>query len=144
MEWWIWIVLGLALMLGELITPGGFYILFFGIGAVLVGVLAGFDVAGPAWFQVILFLLVSVVTLWRFRERLLQVTRGATPDNVDSMVGETAVIMEEIPSNGIGKAEMRGTSWNARNIGEKPLVRGERCRVERIEGLTLVVRGEVI
>ena len=144
MEWWIWIVLGLALMLGELITPGGFYILFFGIGALFVGVLAGFDFAGPAWFQVILFLLVSVVTLWRFRERLLKVTQITTPDNVDSMIGETAVIMEEIPSNGIGKAEMRGTSWNARNIGEKPLVRGERCRVERIEGLTLVVRGEAI
>ena len=144
MEWWIWIVLGLALLIGELITPGGFYILFFGIGAVFVDVLAGFDFAGPAWFQVILFLLVSVVTLWRFRERLLEVTQGTTPDNVDSMIGETAVIMEEIPSNGIGKAEMRGTSWSARNIGEKPLARGERCRVERIEGLTLVVRGEAI
>jgi len=144
MEWWIWIVFGLALLLGELITPGGFYILFFGIGAVVVGGLAGFDFAGPAWFQVILFLLVSVVTLWLFRERLLKVTQGATPYAVDSMVGETAVSMEEIPSNAIGKAEMRGTSWNARNIGEKPLARGERCRVERIEGLTLFVRGEVI
>jgi membrane protein implicated in regulation of membrane protease activity len=50
--------------------------------------------------------------------------------------------MEEIPSNGIGKAEMRGTSWNARNIGDKPLARGERCRVERVDGLTLVVRHE--
>lgn len=144
MEWWIWIVLGLALMLGELITPGGFYILFFGIGAVFVGVLAGFDLAGPVWLQVILFLLVSVVTLWRFRKRLLELAQGTTSDNVDSMVGETAVIMEEIPSNGIGKAEMRGTTWTARNIGEKPLARGERCRVERVEGLTLVVRGEVI
>jgi hypothetical protein len=144
MEWWIWIVLGLALLLGELITPGGFYILFFGIGAVVVGGLAGFDFAGPAWFQVILFLAVSVVTLWLFRERLLKVTQGSTPHNVDSMVGETAVIMDEIPSNGIGKAEMRGTSWTARNIGEKPLARGERCRVERIEGLTLFVRGETI
>jgi membrane protein implicated in regulation of membrane protease activity len=144
MEWWIWIVLGLALLLGELITPGGFYILFFGIGAVVVGGLVGFDLAGPAWFQVILFSVVSVVTLWLFRERLLKVTRGATPYNVDTMIGETAVIMEEIPSNGIGKAELRGTSWNARNIGEKPLARGERCQVERIEGLTLFVRGETI
>jgi len=140
MEWWIWIVLGLALLLGELITPGGFYILFFGIGALVVGCLAGFDVAGPAWFQFVLFSVVSVVTLWLFRERLLQVTRGETPYIIDSMVGETAVMMDEIPSNGTGKAEMRGTSWNVRNIGDKPVARGERCRVERIEGLTLFVR----
>ena len=30
MEWWIWVVLGLALLLGEILTPGGFYLLFFG------------------------------------------------------------------------------------------------------------------
>jgi membrane protein implicated in regulation of membrane protease activity len=34
MEWWIWILLGLVLLLGEIVTPGGFYILFFGVGAV--------------------------------------------------------------------------------------------------------------
>ena len=35
--------LGLLLSSGELLTPGGFYIIFFGIGAVIVGVLAGFN-----------------------------------------------------------------------------------------------------
>lgn len=29
MLWWIWLVAGLALMLGELLTPGGFYLLVF-------------------------------------------------------------------------------------------------------------------
>lgn len=142
MEWWSWIVLGLALLLGELITPGGFYIIFFGIGALVVGALAGFDLAGPAWFQVILFSTISLLMLWLFRERLLKSAEGGPSHNVDSMVGETAVIMEDIPGNGIGKAELRGTSWNVRNIGVKPLARGARCRVERIDGLTLIVRGE--
>jgi membrane protein implicated in regulation of membrane protease activity len=144
MEWWTWIVLGLALLLGELVTPGGFYILFFGVGALVVGGLAGFDLAGPVWLQIILFSAISVVTLWLFRERLLQASQGGTAYNVDSMVGETAVVMEEIPSNGIGKAELRGTSWSARNIGDGHLTRGERCRVERIEGLTLIVRRETL
>lgn len=140
MDWWIWIVLGLALLLGEIVTPGGFYLLFFGIGAVVVGCLAGFAVAGPAWFQVILFLILSVLALWLFRERLLQATRRETTDHVDSLIGETAVLMEEIPRNGIGKAEMRGTSWSARNVGEKVLARGERCKVVRVDGLTILVR----
>ena len=109
-----------------------------------MGALAGLGFAGPVWLQVILFSLVSVVTLWLFRERLLKSTQVATPYNVDTLIGETAITMEEIPSNGIGKAEMRGTSWNARNVGEKPLTRGERCRVERIEGLTLFVRAETV
>jgi inner membrane protein len=142
MAWWLWIVLGLVLLLGEMLTPGGFYILFFGIGAIIVGILAGFNVVGPVWFQVIVFSCLSLITFWLFRQRLLQSTHHEAPDEVDTLIGETAVITEEIPSGGIGKAEMRGTSWNTHNIGEQSLARGQRCRVERVEGLTIYVRAE--
>lgn len=142
MDWWIWILLGLLLFVAELTTPGGFYILFFGVGAVIVGILVGFKAAGPAWFQFILFSAVSVLCLWLFRERLLQLTRGRPSESVDSLVGETAVVLEDISINGVGKAEMRGTPWNTRNIGGSPLTRGERCKVERVEGLTIFVRAE--
>jgi membrane protein implicated in regulation of membrane protease activity len=37
-------VLGLALLGAEMTTPGGFYILFFGLSALLVGTLAGLEV----------------------------------------------------------------------------------------------------
>jgi hypothetical protein len=77
-----------------------------------------------------------------FREKLLQLTQGERRENVDSLVGETAVATEEIHLNAVGKAELRGTSWNARNVGDKPLVRGQRCVVERVEGLTIFVRAE--
>ena len=63
MDWWIWILLGLLLLLTELVTPGGFYILFFGIGAVIVGILTGFKASGPPWFQFILFSVLSVLCL---------------------------------------------------------------------------------
>lgn len=139
MEWWVWILLGLVLFLTELVTPGGFYFIFFGIGAVVVGVLGGFGAAGPGWFQFILFSVLSVVTLWLFRGKLLKLTEGKPTVDVDSLVGETAVASDDIGVNGYGKVEMRGTSWNAHNIGEKPLRRSERARVERVEGLTLFV-----
>ena len=142
MEWWAWVLLGIVLLLAEIVTPGGFYIIFFGVGAVAVGVLAGFDLGGPLWFQFILFSLISVLALWLFREKLLRLTQGGPRHNVDSLVGETAVAAENIAANSIGKAEMRGTSWTARNVGEKPLARGERCTVERIEGLTIFIRAE--
>ena len=142
MEWWLWLLLGLLLLLAELVTPGGFYIIFFGVGAIIVGILTGFQAAGPTWFQFILFSIVSVVSLWLFREKLLQLTRPRSSETVDNLVGETAVLLEDISANGMGKAEMRGTSWNTRNVGDTPLARGQRCRVERVEGLTLFVRAE--
>jgi membrane protein implicated in regulation of membrane protease activity len=142
MAWWIWILCGLLLLLAEIVTPGGFYFIFFGIGAVVVGVLAGFEAAGPLWFQFILFSVLSVVALWFFREKLLQLTRAAPRHKIDSLIGEIAVAVDAIAINSIGKAEMRGTSWNARNVGNKPLAPGERAKVERVEGLTIFVRSE--
>lgn len=142
MEWWIWILLGLILLLAEVVTPGGFYIIFFGVGAVIVGVLAGFDAAGPMWFQIILFSLISVLALWLFRERLLRLTQGGAQQNVDSFIGEICVAVDDMAVNAVGKAELRGASWTARNVGVKPLARGQRCTVERVEGLTIFVRAE--
>jgi membrane protein implicated in regulation of membrane protease activity len=142
MEWWIWILLGLLLLVAALVTPGGFYFIFFGVGAIAVGVLAGFNAAGPLWFQFISFSALSLLALWLFREKLLRLTRGGPRQRIDSLIGETAMGADEIPVNGFGKVEMRGTSWNARNTGDKPLKRGERAKVERVEGLTLFVRPE--
>ena len=142
MDWWIWILLGFLLLLAELVTPGGFYILFFGLGAIAVGLLAAFESAGPTWFQFVLFSIISVLSLLFFRKKLLEQTRGPSTDRVDTYIGETAVALEDISVNGIGKAEMRGTPWNTRNLSGRPLTRGERCKVERVEGLTLFVRAE--
>jgi membrane protein implicated in regulation of membrane protease activity len=142
MEWWIWILLGLFLLLAELVTPGGFYFIFFGVGAVVVGVLAGFDYAGPVWFPFILFSVLSLITLALFRGKLLRLTEATSTQPVDSLIGATAVVSDEIAINGIGKVEMRGTSWNARNISDKPLKAGERAKVMRIEGLMLFVHPE--
>jgi inner membrane protein len=142
MEWWTWILLGLVLLLAEVVTSGGFYILFFGVGAVIVGILSSLDFAGPLWFQIALFPVLSVLCLWLFRERLLHLTHAGSRPDVDSLIGESAVAVDEIGVDAVGKAEMHGTSWNARNVGDKPLARGERCRVDRIDGLTIFVRAE--
>lgn len=142
MEWWIWILAGLVLLLAEVVTPGGFYIIFFGVGAVVVGILAGLNAAGPLWFQFILFSLISVLALWLFRDKLLRLTQEGPQQNIDSLIGESCVVVEDMAVNAVGKAELRGASWTARNAGDKPLARGQRCTVERIEGLTIFVRAE--
>jgi hypothetical protein len=61
---------------------------------------------------------------------------------VDTLVGEGAVVLEEVSPGGVGKAELRGTSWSARSHSSVPLTKGQRCAVERVEGLTLWIRPE--
>lgn len=60
MAWWHWLVVGLILVALELAASGGFYVIFFGIAAIVIGALRLFDVAGPAWFQFLLFSVLSV------------------------------------------------------------------------------------
>jgi len=142
MTWWIWILIGLSLVFVEVITPGGFYMLFFGVGALAVGLLALADLAGPAWLQVLLFSIVSVCALWLFREKLMQSFQSKAQNSVDSYIGETGHAVDEIAVNAVGKVELRGTAWSARNVGATSLSTGSRCVVERVEGLTLVVRAK--
>jgi membrane protein implicated in regulation of membrane protease activity len=138
--WWMWLIAGGALLVLEIVTPGGFYFLFFGIGAIIVGVLSGLGLAGPAWMEWLLFAILSIVALAFFRRPLLQKLK--TPDHeVDSMVGEHAVALATIAVAGMGKVELRGSVWNARNIGDSVIAIGQRCVVERIDGLVLHLRG---
>ena len=144
MAWWLWVLLGFALVMCELLTPGGSFFLFFGLGAVAVGALVWLGAAGPAWLQWFLFSLISIGFLVPLRGRLLR--RMATGDDtaarVDALVGQVAVLLDDLPPGEVGKAELRGTAWNARNESERALRRGQRGRVTRVDGLTLWLQPE--
>ena len=72
MTWWIWILVGLALLAVEIAIPGGIIMLFFGVSAMIVGVLVALGVGGPLWFQVLLFSVLSVVSLLTLRGTILR------------------------------------------------------------------------
>ena len=144
MSWWLWIVIGLILMGLEMATPGGFFIAFFGVAALLVGLLTGMRVIGPVWLQWLLFSILSVASVAFFRKPLLDWMKKREPRRpaVDTLVGETAIVSEDIAMGGVGKAELRGTSWSVRSRTAEALRRGQRCRVEQVDGLTLWVKAE--
>jgi membrane protein implicated in regulation of membrane protease activity len=143
MVWWLWLLLGLILLGAEMATPGGFYVIFFGTAALLVGALGAFEVVVSPIAQWLLFSVVSIASLVLFRRRLLAAFE--TPprrEATDALRGEVAVLGEALAPGAIGKAELRGTSWTVCNSDSRPLRAGERCRVERVDGLTLMIRGE--
>jgi inner membrane protein len=144
MDWWVWIILGLGLLAAEMLTPGGFFVLFFGLAALVVGALVALGTSGPEWLQWLLFSVLSVVSLLGFRRRL--VDRFSKPavegHQIDSLVGDVAVLTDDLAPGAVGKAELRGTVWSVRSSQAGTLARGSRCTVERVEGLTLWVRPE--
>ena len=144
MTWWLWAFLGLFLLGSEIVTPGGFYMLFFGIGALVVGALVGLGMIPSEWMSWLLFSVVSVASLVILRpplRRLMTADRGNV-SSVDTMGGETAIVLDDLPPGATGKAECRGSTWNAHNAGDKPLLKGQRSLVDRVDGITLWIKPE--
>jgi membrane protein implicated in regulation of membrane protease activity len=144
MTWWHWAVLGLLLAAGEILTPGGFFVAFFGLAGLAVALLVAMGLADALWLQILLFSVFSVASLLLFRNPLLRWMARRTPATaeVDSLVGESAIPSSAIPPGGMGQAQLRGTVWGARNVSDVTLEPGRRCRVKRVDGLVIWIEPE--
>lgn len=137
MPWWSWIVLGAALLGTEVLLSTDFYLVFFGAAAVIVGLIALGATDLPIWSQWLLFAAIAIAGLAVYRKRLRE--RFAKPDRAldEDVVGQIAVVRGAIGAGSTGRAELRGSTWRARNAADGDLADGEECRVASVEGLTL-------
>jgi len=143
MQWWHWLAIGLILIALEMAASGGFYVIFFGIAALAIASLHVLDAAGPPWGELLLFSAISVGSLLLFRSRFLKWMKLDAPGaDVDSLVGDTAIPVDDIAPGAVGRAELRGTAWTARNATAATLARGERCTVVEVDRLTIFLKPE--
>jgi membrane protein implicated in regulation of membrane protease activity len=142
MAWWIWMLVGLGLLGIEALTPGVFFVMFFGIAAIIISGLVSVGWGGPPWFQFLLFSVLSIALIVALRERLLSM-RGA-PDEGDSaeFVGRAVLLETDIAPGEYGKGEARGSSWTVKNSGARARKKGESCLVAARQGLVLVIGDE--
>jgi inner membrane protein len=140
--WWHWIVLGIVLMLTELAVPA-FFLVWFGVGAVIVGVvLAAFPAVPLAW-QVIAWIAASIVFIWLwfkiFKPGLFKTRAGMSKG---SLIGEIGLVTRDIRPYEKGQLRFQkpilgDEVWEA--IAEEEIRVGERVRVFDVEGNILKV-----
>lgn len=143
MPWWGWVVVGVLLLGTELLVPADFWLVFIGVAAIAVGLVTGvlpLSVAGQ-WALFGVFAAVSLV-FFRRLVRTRFVERPADGRVDDALLGEAGRALEALAPGAVGRVELRGSTWSARNAGEAAIAADARVRVERVEGLTLHVRGE--
>ena len=143
MPWWGWIVVGAVLLGAELLAiDTGFYLAILGVAALLVGLGDALGWTGPIWGELAVFAVLSLALLVGVRRPLQRRLRGGPLPGYESLVGEIATLSETIEPGGIGRAQLRGADWTARNAGESTLEAGRRARVERVRNLVIEVRAE--
>ncbi|MEX0344211.1 MAG: NfeD family protein [Rhizobiaceae bacterium] len=137
---WNWMVLGLILLGAEVLVPG-FFLIWIGIAAVIVGALslALWDAAMWTWqMQVLVFLALALVSA--FAGRALT-RRGEVSDEPllnkrsAQMIGKTATLEEAIV-NGQGRVKIGDTTWS---VSGPDLEAGTRVKVTGAADMKLTV-----
>lgn len=144
MQWWAWITVG-AILLGSELTfvSAQFYLVFVGSAALAVGLAALVGLSMADWLQWTAFIVLSIVLLVGFRRRVYQRVRSRLPGLELGPEGETVVLPATLPPGETCRLEYRGSSWSAVNGGESVIAAGSRARIQRVDGLTLVVLKDV-
>jgi membrane protein implicated in regulation of membrane protease activity len=137
--WLIWAIVAVLLALGELATPGMFFLGPVALAAIPAGIVA--LIGGAAWLQVLVFILGSLATLAIVRPiarahlRMPTLTRTGTA----ALVGTRALVLERVDVNG-GRVRIGGEEWSARAyMDDQVLEPGARVEVAKIEGATALV-----
>jgi membrane protein implicated in regulation of membrane protease activity len=137
--WWLWFGLAAVFIIGEVFTEG-FFLLWFGIGAGISGVLALAGV-GPA-VQWAVFVVVSGALFAVSRRFAERVTHKQPPGiGADRLIGRRGVVIEQIDNmQSVGKVRIDKEEWRAESEDESVIESGTRIEVIRLDGTHAVVR----
>lgn len=141
-EWWTWIVGGIGLMLAELAITS-FFIIWFGLGAVLVGLLMLLIPSLSLTAQVATWTLVSLilVILW-FRVFKQNQHKTLVGSAAGEALGEIGLLVSAIEPFERGKVRFQrpvlgSDEWACR--ADLAIAAGERVKVVAVEGSFLKV-----
>lgn len=143
-EWWYWVLAGFCLIGLELVIPS-FTIIWFGFGALLVGLLLALIPVIPDWLQVLLWAAASIAftVIW-FRYLKPRGDRTHAGLSKEALIGESGIIIRGT-SDSFGKGTVRfrisilgADEWTC--FADQALAVGDTVAVEDIEGQILKVR----
>jgi membrane protein implicated in regulation of membrane protease activity len=143
MDWWAWIAIGAILLGSELaFVDAQFYLVFVGASAFVVGLaqLGGLELA--PWLQWLIFAALAAASTIVFRRRIYERMRRKLPAMKGGPAGELVILPTALPPGETCRLEYRGGSWSAVNGGNAEIAAGAKARIERVDGLTLVVHGD--
>lgn len=141
MRWEVvgWGALALVLFAAEALAPGAF-MLWIGIGAAAVFVLVAVFADIPLLWQVVAFVLLSVVSIQCYRQwgrtRARQTDAPLLNRRAEQLIGRVVALDQPIVA-GIGRAKVDDAFWV---VAGPDLPAGTPVRVVAVDGMTLKVQ----
>ena len=138
-DWLIWAIAAVLLCVGEIFTPGMFFLGPVALAALAAAVVALLDVGVVG--QLLAFVIGSVATVAFLRpiaKRHLHMP-AALRTGTAALEGTKAVVLQRVDVNA-GRVRIGGEEWSARAYMEDQVLEpGTRVEVVKIEGATALV-----
>ncbi|MCB1015267.1 MAG: NfeD family protein [Acidimicrobiales bacterium] len=136
---WIWLAAAAMFALGELSSPGAFFLLPFAFGAAAAAVLAFLGV--PVAVELGVFIVVSVAALAGFRQLSHRLDRTEPTDGIGAkrLIGQQAKVLEAIDAQDLGTVRIDREEWRAESGDGSPIPAGAAVKVVEVRGTRVVV-----
>ena len=140
--WWVFVVIGVALMICEIFIPS-FVIMWFGVAAIIAAI--------PVYLEasmntIVLVYSVSLLLFGIFGRRLAMNYFNAGEDestktNVETIIGSIGVVTQKVGFTGVpGRVYVNNESWAAISANGKEIENDTQVIVEKIDGAKLIIK----
>ena len=134
-----WLIAMVFFLVVEAVTVG-LVCIWFAAGSLVALLCAMFD--APVWLQIVVFLIVSAVTLYYTRPLVKKyVNNKVEPTNADIVIGKECRVTETIDNiAGTGAVYVDGKTWTARSAEDSETIpEGTLVTARQIDGVKLIV-----
>ena len=134
-----WLIAMVFFLVVEAVTVG-LVCIWFAAGSLVALLCAMFD--APVWLQIVVFLIVSAVTLYYTRPLVKKyVNNKVEPTNADIVIGKECRVTETIDNiAGTGAVYVDGKTWTARSADDSETIpEGTLVTARQIDGVKLIV-----
>ena len=138
MNWIFWLVLVIVLSFVEIATVSLVSIWFVASG--IVAMILSFFIEDTAIITTI-FILLGIFLLVISRPIVNKLrSKDNEKTNLDRIIGETAIVTEDIKKNVVGEVKVDGKRWSA--VSKEKCLKGDTVKVLKIDGVKLIVDKE--
>lgn len=138
MNWIFWLVLVIVLSFIEIATVSLVSIWFVASG--IVAMILSFFIEDTAVITTI-FILLGIFLLIISRPIVNKLkSKDNEKTNLDRIIGESAIVTEDIKKNEVGEVKVDGKRWSA--ISKEKCLKGDRVKILKIDGVKLIVEKE--
>ena len=138
--WQIWLIVAGLCFIIEMATVG-FFVFWFGIGA-LISMVVSIFFPENIILQAVIFVISSVILLLLTKPLVNKFTKKdkKIETNAYSIIGKKGIVVQDInPTFGVGQIKIAGEVWSAKTSDETTIEKGTEIKVIQIDGVKAVV-----